>query len=76
MASLGIICLALFAVLCAIAYILYMKKKSIEAYRKIEHLKLQQDTADIIYRHKIEEVDKSWEEYDKQQWLKRFEEDK
>lgn len=72
MVAVGIISLVLFLAVCAIGYFIYEKKIRDEAAEKLHNLQIQNDTANILLEHKIGEVDKAWEEYDKQQWEKRF----
>jgi hypothetical protein len=71
--TIGIIGFAIFAALFVTGYMFYRAKKQRDADDRILELQIQNDTARIIQQHRIEEVDKSWEEYDKQQWEKRFE---
>lgn len=71
--TIGVIGFTIFAALFTVGYLFWRAKKHREAADRILDLQIQNDTARIIHDHKIEEVDKSWEEYDKQQWQKRFE---
>jgi len=70
--SLGIILLIVVLGLSAAAYMLYIRKKQIEAAKKIHDLNVQRDTAHIVEEFKREQIEKSWEEFDKQQWELRF----
>jgi hypothetical protein len=71
--TIGIISFAVVAALFVMAYLFYLARKRREAADRILELQIQNDTAKIIHEHRIQEVDKSWEEYDKLQWEKRFE---
>jgi len=72
--SLGIILLLVILSLAAAAYMLYIRKKQLEAAKKIEALNIERDTAHIVEEFKRKQVEQSWEDFDRQQWQKRFEE--
>lgn len=70
--SIGIMLFAVIGSICTFFYLLYLRKKQTNAIERIQNLQVQQDTAKILEDHKREQVERTWEEFDRQQWDKRF----
>lgn len=70
--SLGVMLLVGVLAVAALLYLRHFRKKQLEAAKKIQELNVQRDTAHIVEEFKREQVEKSWEEFDKIQWEKRF----
>ena len=75
MLTFGITILAVVLAVFIVGYLLYMRKKQNDAAVKIADLHVRRDTARILEEYKRDQVEQQWEEYDKQQWKRRFDEE-
>jgi hypothetical protein len=67
--TLGLLFLVGIGALGYLAYIKRIRRKSLE---RTQQLELERDTLRIVEEHKREQVAKTWEEFDKEQWTIRF----
>jgi Flp pilus assembly protein TadB len=74
MVAVGIAGLTVLTAACVVAFLIWRRKKLNEAQERVRILNTARDTAQIIEDHRRREVEKSWEEFDRQQWQKRFQE--
>lgn len=75
MVTFGITILAVVLGISIVVYLLYTRHRQIAAGAKIAELHVKRDTARILEEYKREQVEIQWEEYDKQQWERRFHEE-
>lgn len=75
MLTFGITILAVVLAVFIVGYLLYMRKKQINNAARIADLHVKRDTARIIEEVKREQVEQQWEEFDKQQWERRYNEE-
>jgi len=74
MVAVGIAGLTVLTAACVVAFLIWRRKKLNEAREKVRILNTQRDTAQIVEEYRRAQVEKSWEEFDRQQWQKRFQE--
>lgn len=72
MVTIGLMGLTVLVAASTAIFLIWRKKKLAEAQEQIRILNTQRDTARIIEEDRRKKVEQSWEEFDRQQWERRF----